>query len=124
LKPDIGSRPYNLHNAGMTIQARAATAFSTMALAMTACAHSARPAAFDVKVRGPASSCSIEVAGRTVTTDELLTIGRHEATKGRRAHIDSNMEETPYRCLGGVIYTLQRAGFRDVGFIAEPPKKP
>ena len=31
---------------------------------------------------------------------------------------DSNME---YRCVGGVIYTLQKAGFQKIGFISEPP---
>ncbi len=35
------------------------------------------------------------------------------------AHIrgDKDME---YRCVGGVIYTLQRAGFLKIGFISEP----
>ena len=28
---------------------------------------------------------------------------------------------TPYSCVGGVIYTMQRAGFVKVGFISEPP---
>jgi biopolymer transport protein ExbD len=31
---------------------------------------------------------------------------------------DANME---YRCVGGVIYTLQKAGFQKIGFISEPP---
>ena len=31
---------------------------------------------------------------------------------------DANME---YRCVGGVIYTMQRAGFQKIGFISEPP---
>lgn len=26
-----------------------------------------------------------------------------------------------YRCIGGVVYTMQRAGFVKVGFISEPP---
>ena len=28
---------------------------------------------------------------------------------------------TPYRCIGGAIYTMQMAGFQRVGFISEPP---
>jgi biopolymer transport protein ExbD len=28
---------------------------------------------------------------------------------------------TPYRCIGGAIYNMQRAGFAKVGFISEPP---
>jgi len=31
---------------------------------------------------------------------------------------DSQME---FRCVGGVIYTMQRAGFQKIGFISEPP---
>jgi len=31
---------------------------------------------------------------------------------------DANME---YRCVGGVIFTMQRAGFQKIGFISEPP---
>jgi biopolymer transport protein ExbD len=28
---------------------------------------------------------------------------------------------TPYRCIGGAMFTMQRAGFTKVGFISEPP---
>ncbi len=31
---------------------------------------------------------------------------------------DSN---TPYRCIGGTVFNMQRAGFVRVGFISEPP---
>jgi biopolymer transport protein ExbD len=31
---------------------------------------------------------------------------------------DANME---YRCVGGVIFTMQRAGFQKIGFISNPP---
>jgi biopolymer transport protein ExbD len=27
---------------------------------------------------------------------------------------------TPYKCIGGAIYTMQRAGFAKVGFISTP----
>ena len=36
------------------------------------------------------------------------------------AHIRGDIN-TPYRCIGGVIYNMQRAGFAKVGFISEPP---
>ncbi|HEX8642480.1 MAG TPA: biopolymer transporter ExbD [Allosphingosinicella sp.] len=36
------------------------------------------------------------------------------------AHIRGDIN-TPYRCIGGTIYTMQRAGFTRVGFISEPP---
>ena len=35
------------------------------------------------------------------------------------AHIRGDMN-TPYRCIGGAVYTMQRAGFARVGFISEP----
>ena len=35
------------------------------------------------------------------------------------AHIRSDIN-TPYKCVGGAIYTMQRAGFVRVGFISEP----
>ncbi len=36
------------------------------------------------------------------------------------AHIRGDVN-TPYRCIGGTIYTMQQAGFARVGFISEPP---
>jgi biopolymer transport protein ExbD len=36
------------------------------------------------------------------------------------AHIRGDVN-TPYRCIGGPIYVMQRAGFAKVGFISEPP---
>lgn len=90
-------------------------------LAITGCAERTEPAPFKVLVRGPASSCTTEVEGRTVTTEELLEIARRAASPGRPARIDGNMAETPYRCIGGTLFTLQRAGFKDVDFIGPPP---
>ena len=88
------------------------------------CAAPATVQPFNVVVRGPAMSCTIEVEGRRVTADELFAIAEPEAKSGRRVHIDLDMAQAPYRCLGGTIYTLQRAGFKDVGFVAEPPRRP
>ncbi|MEG3088649.1 ExbD/TolR family protein [Sphingomonas sp. PB4P5] len=36
------------------------------------------------------------------------------------AHIRGDVN-TPYRCIGGTVYTMQMAGFARVGFISEPP---
>ncbi len=35
-------------------------------------------------------------------------------------HIRGDVD-TPYRCIGGAVFTMQRAGFSRVGFISEPP---
>jgi biopolymer transport protein ExbD len=29
-------------------------------------------------------------------------------------------KDVAYRCIGGVVFTMQRAGFLKVGFISEP----
>ena len=36
------------------------------------------------------------------------------------AHIRGDVN-TPYRCIGGAVFTMQRAGFARIGFISEPP---
>lgn len=36
------------------------------------------------------------------------------------AHIRGDVD-TPYKCVGGAIFTMQSAGFARVGFISEPP---
>ena len=36
------------------------------------------------------------------------------------AHIRGDVD-TPYRCIGGTVFTMQRAGFARVGFISQPP---
>lgn len=88
------------------------------------CAAPAIVAPFNVVVRGTVTSCSAEVKGRKFTTDELFKIAQPEATSGRRARIDSDMEQTPYQCVGAAICTSQRADFKYIGFVAEPPPWP
>src|SRR4051794_30803102 len=38
------------------------------------------------------------------------------------AHIRGDID-TPYRCIGGAIFTMQRAGYARIGFISEPPPR-
>ena len=50
-------------------------------------------------------------------------IKRQEALGGKielpEVHIRGD-KDVAYRCVGGVVFTMQRAGFRKVGFISEP----
>ena len=50
-------------------------------------------------------------------------IARQEALGGRielpEVHIRGD-KDTEYRCVGGVIFTMQQAGFLKIGFISEP----
>ncbi len=57
-------------------------------------------------------------------TDALKAeIERQEAEGGvtelPEVHIRGDVN-TPYRCIGGAVFTMQRAGFARVGFISEP----
>jgi len=36
------------------------------------------------------------------------------------AHIRGDIN-TPYKCIGGAVITMQQAGFARIGFISEPP---
>ncbi len=45
--------------------------------------------------------------------------GPANVTELPEAHIRGDIN-TPYRCIGGAIFTMQRAGFSRVGFISEP----
>ena len=51
-----------------------------------------------------------EVGGVENLTDETMP----------EAHIRGDVD-TPYKCIGGAIFTMQRAGFARIGFISEPP---
>lgn len=80
------------------------------------------------------TSCNVYNGQKKIASkEELLTIAvaklRDEIAKQKAAgskqelpevHIrgDASME---FRCVGGVIYTLQKAGFQKIGFISEPP---
>ncbi|MGV3478581.1 MAG: ExbD/TolR family protein [Sphingobium sp.] len=93
------------------------------AFALAGCASAPPPAtaAFVVAVGMNGESCWIRADGRAVTANALLPIARREAGRGRAARIEADDESTPYRCVGGVIVTLQMAGFKTMGFTAEPP---
>jgi biopolymer transport protein ExbD len=102
---------------------RSTSMVAALPIVVVACAAYPKEPPFIVRVRGHATSCTIEVEGRPVIADELLMVARREVKPRRRAHIDADMTTT-YRCIGGVVYTLQMAGFKDVGFTAEPTAKP
>jgi len=47
--------------------------------------------------------------GSNITADDIPEV-----------HIRGDVN-TPYRCIGGAVYTMQMAGFIKFGFISEPP---
>ena len=79
-------------------------------------------------------TCGVYRSLTRVTSDQLFEFARThlerqiEAVGGRQNITEDNMPEahirgdvnTPYRCIGGAIFTMQRAGFARIGFISEP----
>ena len=60
-----------------------------------------------VSVRTEANNCRATVDGKRVTTEELLGIARGDP---RRRGIVLYDKDTPYKCVGATIITLQHAG--------------
>ena len=93
-----------------------------------------KPENVSLAVTGADGKCQVYWGGMTpVTSKELLDRGvkklesEIERQGGPNAvglelpevHIRGDVN-TPYRCIGGTIYTMQMAGFVKVGFISEP----
>jgi len=85
-------------------------------------------------VRGGAGGCEVYWQLTRVTNDELLerAVKKLESEIERAGGVDNitaeNMPEahirgdinTPYKCIGAAVFTMQRAGFARVGFISSP----
>ena len=83
---------------------------------------------------GPGGECKVFWNVSPVTSDELLdkAVAKLRAEIARQGgvnaaglelpevHIRGDVD-TPWHCIGGTIYTMQRAGFIKVGFISQPP---
>ena len=95
-----------------------------------------KPENVNLSVRGgPGGACEVYWNLTPVTNEELL----ERAVKKLEDQIanvcgveninEENMPEvhirgdidTPYTCIGGAVFTMQRAGFARVGFISMPP---
>ena len=94
-----------------------------------------KPENVSLSVRGgPGGTCEVYWNQTQVNSEDLLqrAVKKLEAEIKRQggvnnpdlelpeAHIRGDVN-TPYRCIGGAIFTMQRAGFARVGFISEPP---
>ena len=73
----------------------------------------------------PPDICRIAIAGRTYVVrpdDRRSTYAIQLArAKSKSAFLQTDNPNVPYKCAGGAIIALQQAGFKRVGFIAEPP---
>jgi biopolymer transport protein ExbD len=95
-----------------------------------------KPENVNLTVRGAADgSCEVYWTMTKVNSQELIdrAVKKLEDQIAAVGGVDNITEEnmpeahirgdvnTPYKCIGGAIYTMQRAGFARVGFISEPP---
>ena len=95
-----------------------------------------KPENVSLTVRGgPGGTCEVYWNLTLVNNEELLdravkALEDQIAKVGGVENInEENMPEvhirgdvnTPYKCIGGTVFTMQRAGFQRVGFISQPP---
>jgi biopolymer transport protein ExbD len=94
-----------------------------------------KPENISLSVRGDgAGGCEVYWNLTRVNNDELLERavkkledeiekagGVENITEENRpeAHVRGDVD-TPYKCIGGAVFTMQRAGFARVGFISQP----
>jgi biopolymer transport protein ExbD len=91
-----------------------------------------KPENVNLSIRAPGGQCEVYWGLTRVNSTELLDRGvaalRAEidrqggpgaVTELPEVHIRGDVD-TPYRCIGGAVFTMQRAGFQRVGFISEP----
>ena len=95
-----------------------------------------KPENVSLSVRGgPGGTCEVYWNLTKVSSDELIKRAvkkledQIKAVGGVENINEENMPEahirgdinTPYKCIGGAVVQMQRAGFARVGFISEPP---
>ena len=92
-----------------------------------------KPENVSLSVRAaPGGQCEVYWGLQRVNSEELLNRavdklkaeverqgGPANVTELPEAHIRGDVS-TPYRCIGGAVFTMQQAGFSRVGFISEP----
>ena len=98
-------------------------------------ATTTKPENVSLSVRAaPTGECEVYWNLQKVNSQELLDLAvkKLEDEIERQGGVENVTEETmpeahirgdvntPYRCIGGAIFTMQRAGFARVGFISEP----
>ena len=97
-------------------------------------ATTTKPENVNLSVRGVNGQCEVYWGLTRLNGEQLLQRGvddltaKVEALGGPENITEDNMPEvhirgdinTPYRCIGGAIFAMQRAGYARIGFISEP----
>jgi hypothetical protein len=89
-----------------------------LALCAAGCARPLAPPPVDVVAMAAGGDCRFQAEGRTYPDLQSLTAAARR-WRGRRAQVKGGVE-TPYKCFGGALFALQRAGLEGVTFVAEP----
>ncbi len=93
-----------------------------------------KPENVNLSVRGVNDNCEVYWDLQRLDSEQLLDRAVRELEEqirligGVENLTEDNMPEvhirgdinTPYRCIGGAIFTMQRAGYARIGFISEP----
>jgi biopolymer transport protein ExbD len=95
-----------------------------------------KPENVSLSVRGgPGGTCEVYWNLQKLDSQQLLdrAVQKLEAEIKRLGGVENLTEETmpevqirgdvntPYKCIGGAVFQMQRAGFSRVGFVSEPP---
>ncbi len=95
-------------------------------LLLVACATTEHPAYVIAVEQQSDGDCRLALDGQVVRgkypdLDEQL-IRKAMPDKRGSVNVVGN-GNTPYRCIGGVVFLLQRMGYRNIMFASEPPPK-
>ena len=97
-------------------------------------ATTTKPENVNLSIRGVNGQCEVYWGLQRMNAEQLLDravedlTAKIEALGGAQNLTEDNMPEvhirgdinTPYRCIGGAIFAMQRAGYARIGFISEP----
>ena len=96
-----------------------------------------KPENVNLSIRATNGQCEVYWGLTRLTAEQLLQRAvddlqaKVDALGGPQNVTDENMPEvhirgdinTPYRCIGGAVFAMQRAGYARIGFISEPPPR-
>jgi biopolymer transport protein ExbD len=97
-------------------------------------ATTTKPENVNLSIRAVNGQCEVYWGLTRLDAQQLLDRAVEDLTKkiedlgGAQNLTEDNMPEvhirgdinTPYRCIGGAIFAMQRAGYARIGFISEP----
>jgi hypothetical protein len=96
----------------------AAPVVGALSLASTACSALPPEGPVHLSFGMAGEECRFETEERSMGIEALTAAAG--AWRRRGVHLDATLA-TPYKCLSGAIFALQRAGVKRIGWIAEPP---